>query len=162
MQHREIGLSELFPADKDSSEAIHPAVGPLHDPASGPEAWISFDALGFFASCSDVGGEAELVGKIADFGEIVALVHADPAPFHGNWSGHLDGLYRFFKQFEVVAVGTVNDHCDRNSLGFGQETAFDTLFAPIRRISTRFFDPDKGALLIAPSTASHDQSIPST
>lgn len=161
MEHRQIGFGQLLPTDKDSTESVHPAVGSFDHPTTCPEARFGSEALSFFPASSDVGREAKFFSQLANFGEVVALVHADPATIHGDRPGDLDGFYGLPDQFEVIAVGTVNDHSNGNSLCFGQEATFDTLLAPVRRISTRFFDPDKGALLIAPSIDSQLQSIPS-
>jgi len=131
-------------------------------PASGSEACFGLDFLGLFAPASDVRCESKLFGYLADLWEVVTLIHAHPATGHWNRSLDLDSVKGLTDQFEVVTVGTLDDHGDGNPLGFSQKTAFDTLLAPVRRISTRFFDPDRGALLIAPSMDSHDQSTPST
>ena len=60
VQHRQVVLRLLLPANQDASEAIHPGVRALNDPASRLEARLLLDQLGFFAARHEC---------ICDFGE---------------------------------------------------------------------------------------------
>jgi hypothetical protein len=59
-----------------------------------------------------------------------------------------------------MPVGTVNGDGNRNPCRFGQQAALDALLAPVCRIRPGFFEPATGALVIAPSIDSQDQSMP--
>lgn len=59
-----------------------------------------------------------------------------------------------------MAIDSVYDDRYRNAMCFRQHTAFCAAFAAIHRIGA-VFSPPRGALVIAPSIDSHDQSIPS-
>ena len=68
---------------------------------------------------------------------------------------------RVLQQLLVVAVGAVVREPDRDPRGLGEDRALRPLLA----LSVGFgpvFGPPSGALVIAPSAARNDQSIPTT
>ncbi len=64
----------LVPTDQNAPEAVQPAVGAFHHPASGFEPSLLFDGLSLFAAATDVGGEAELVQGVAYLSEVLAFI----------------------------------------------------------------------------------------
>jgi len=162
MQHSQVSFSEFLPAYQDATETIHPAMGAFHHPASSLEAGFVLDCLRFLATCTDVRGKAELFHDLAYLLIIVPLVQTQPL-----WrllrrlrSVGKDGLQRTAHQFHVMPVGTVDGNPYRDANSFRQQAALDAKLAPIRRVRTRFFEPAKGAFVIAPSIDNQDQSMP--
>jgi hypothetical protein len=72
MQHRDVGVSPLFPTDKNPPEPVHPAMRAFDDPAACLAASGPLDRLGVPATTGDVAGEPELVNEVIDLGVIVA------------------------------------------------------------------------------------------
>src|SRR5262245_17140114 len=77
MEHRDVGVGAFLPADENSAESIHPAMGPLDDPAPRFNAGGLLDRLRLLASAADMGGEAELLREGPNFVIVVALVEAE-------------------------------------------------------------------------------------
>lgn len=76
MEHGQVGVSPLLPTDQDAPEAVHPAVGPLNNPAAGFETSLPLDRLRLFATTTDVSGVAEFLGEGPDLVVVVAFVEA--------------------------------------------------------------------------------------
>ena len=153
----------LRPADQDPAVAVEPGVACLDDPAAGAPAGRS-DLLGdLLAAGADVRRELVLADEVADVGVVVGLVEAEPLR---SFPGRLrprdrDRVERALQEEMVVAVGALVLEPDRDALRLGE----DRSFRPFLARSVGFgpvFAPPSGALVIAPSAASHDQSIPTT
>lgn len=156
-------LGLLRPADEQAAVAVEPRVGAFDDPAPSAVVGLSPDRLGLLPERADVGGEAELVHQLVDGRVVVALVQAEPLrasicrvrPLDRD---RLDGCP---EQLLVVAVGAVVGYPERDAAGVGEERALRPFFA----LSVGFgpvFSPPSGALVIAPSAASHSHSMPSS
>jgi hypothetical protein len=163
VEHGEVVLGLLLPADEDPAEAIQPGVGALDDPAAGAEAGLVRERSGFLAAGADVGSEAELGEELSDFVVVVALVEAEVLRRLGRRLGPLDrdALERQADELVVVAVGTADREPERDAGAFAEEAPFRPLLA----LSVGFgpvSPPPSGALPIAPSIASHSHSIPAS
>ena len=148
-------------------------MGAFHHPTAGFEPNRLFDGLRLFASATDVGGEAELVQGAAHLSEVVTLVQAQTLGMFwglgmfrawgcsgpGAGRGHRQAVQRRPSQLHVVAVGPVHCQPYGNTLGFGQQTAFDAPLTPVRGIGAGF-PPPKGDLVMAQSRLSQLQSKP--
>ena len=77
MEHRQVGVHALGPADEDAPKAVHPTVGSFHDPTPSPEACFLLDGLGLFTPGPDVSGKAKGFDQRPDLVEIVAFVQAN-------------------------------------------------------------------------------------
>ena len=136
-------------------------MGALDDPAAGAVAGLAGDRSCFFATAADVGGEAELGEQLAYFAVVVGLVEAEALwPLgRGLGPGDRDRLDRRPGEQVVVAVGALVGYPDRDPATLGEE-------APLRPLLARsvgfgpVWPPPSGALVIAPSIASHSHSIP--
>jgi hypothetical protein len=133
----------------------------LDDPAPGAPAG-SENLLGdLLAAGADVRRQLIVSDQVADFGVVVGLVQAEALRLLRGWFGTLDRdrVQRALQQLVVVAVRAVVIEPDRDPRRVGEDRAFRPLLA----LSVGFgpvFGPPKGALLIAPSAARNDQSIP--
>lgn len=161
MQHRQIGVVTLFPANQNPTKSVQPAMGTLHDPASSLETSLLPDRSGFFATAADVRRKAKRLDQCSNLVVVIAFVqaHSLRGALCRRRSSGRKGFERRTHQLHVMTVGSVDGHSQRNALGIGQQAALDALLAAIRRVGTRFFEPARGALVMAPSIASHDQSI---
>src|SRR6516162_6496252 len=100
MQHCDVVLWLLVPADEDAAESIHPAVSTLDDPATCLGTRIALEFFRLLTARADVRGEAKLVDYLAHLVEVVALVHAHPLRLlrRGLGAFHWDAVESFANQ----------------------------------------------------------------
>lgn len=96
--------------------------------------------------------------QLTDVGVIVTLVQAQVDLFI-FWLRSLQLLNRCFEQFLVMAVGPIDNDRQRNTVAINQDGAFGAPLGPVGGIGA-YRLAAKGALVMAPSAASHCQSIP--
>jgi hypothetical protein len=163
LEEREVVLVVLRPADQDPAVSVEPGVGGLDDPAAGAPAWGA-DLVGdLFAAGADVRRELVRADEVADVCVVVGPVEAEALGSLRSRRRPLDRdrVERVLQEEVVVAVGALVLESDRDALRLDQ----DGSFRPFLARSVGFgpvFAPPRGALVIAPSAASHDQSIPTT
>lgn len=161
MEHGEVVLGLLLPADEEAPESVEPGVGSFDDPATGTIAGFGLERGHFFAAGSQVQREAELVGELPDLREVIALVQTEPLwPFDGRpRAPDGDRFKRLARELEVVAVSFARDDAQGNAGSISEERAlrpFLALSVGLGPVSS----PPRGALVIAPSSASQSQSTP--
>ena len=106
-------------------------------------------------------GEAELAGELAHLVVVVGRVEAETLRTSPGRLGTFD-RDRFDRrpgEQMIVAVGAFAGYPDRDAATLGEKRSFRPLFA----LSVGFgpvWAPPRGALVIAPSIASHSHSIP--
>src|SRR5438552_2760940 len=76
MEHGDIVLRLLGPADENPAEAVHPAMGPLHHPAPRLVPRLLLHRLGFAPLRRDVCREAERPDRLAHLSVGIPLVQA--------------------------------------------------------------------------------------
>jgi len=151
----------LRPADQECPVAVEPGVAGFDDPASGAPAG-STDLVGdLFAAGADVRRELVVADEVADFGVVVGPVKAEALRRFRRWLGALDRdrVERALQELVVVGVRSLVVEPDRDAVRLGE----DRSLRPFLALSVGFgpvLGPPSGALVIAPSAASHDQSIP--
>jgi hypothetical protein len=161
VEHREVGVGALLPADEDAAEAVEPGVAALDDPAASAEAGFALDGLRLLTARADVRREAELGRELVDLGKVVALVEAEPLRPLRARLGPLDRdrLDRGAGELEVVQVRARRRDPERDALALGEERSF----RPFLALSVGFgpvCSPPSGAFPSAPSSASHSHSMP--
>jgi hypothetical protein len=161
VEHGQVRVGPLLPADEDAAEAVEPGVGALDHPASGTMAGLALERLCLLRAGANVGGEAELAGELVHLGEVVALVQAQALRLLGPGLRPLDRdrLDRRAAELEVVQVGAARLQTERDALTLGEQRPF----RPFLALSVGFgpvSSPPSGALPRAPSIASHSHSIP--
>src|SRR5918993_4921231 len=72
VEHGEVGVGALLPADQDAAEAVEPGMGALDHPAPGLGAGLPF-GRDLLAAGTQVQGEAELGREVADLVVVLAL-----------------------------------------------------------------------------------------
>ena len=105
--------------------------------------------------------EAELAGELVDLVVLVGRVEAESLRTLPGRLGprDRDRLNRRSSEQMVVSVGACVGYPDRDATTLGEERSF----RPFLALSVGFgpvLPPPSGALVIAPSIASHSQSIP--
>jgi hypothetical protein len=151
----------LAPADEQAAVAVHPGVARFDHPASGAPAGRVGLELDLLTARANVRRQPADSSELAGAVVVIAAVQAQPLGLRGRGLGPLDRdrVERRLEQLQVVAVGTVVRQPDRDSRALAENRTFRPLlalsvgFAPV-------FSPPSGALVIAPSQASHAQSIP--
>ena len=78
MEHGEVRVLAYFPANKDPSEPIHPAVRPLNDPAARSNAGFALELLCLLAAAPEMKRESKGDGERARLLVVVSLVEAKP------------------------------------------------------------------------------------
>jgi hypothetical protein len=163
LEQGEVVLVFLGPADEDPAVAVEPGVGCFDDPAScAPSGDV--ELVGdLFAAGTDVRRELVVGGEVVALAVVIGLVQAEALWRLGGRLGSLDRdrVERRLQELVVVAVGTVVCQPDRDPAALAENRTFRPFFA----LSVGFgpvLGPPSGALVIAPSAASHAQSIPTT
>src|SRR5208282_3181719 len=151
----------LGPADEERPVAVQPGVTGLHDPAPGTPARRADFEVHLLAAATDVGGEATRDRRLSGAVGVVGAIEAEPlrAPARGLGPRDRDRVERRLEQLQIVAVGAVVRQPDRDPARLAQKRTLRPLLA----LSVGFgpvLSPPSGALLIAPSAASHSQSMP--
>ncbi len=131
----------LLPPRQDAAEAIHPTVRSFHNPASGFEASLSFDGLGFFATSLDVSGVPKLLYQITHRIVIISLVkaHALWLCLRRLWTLDRNTVNRRLNHLAIMSVGAVDRQADRHAGCFSQQAPLNAFFGPIRRVWAGFF-----------------------
>src|SRR4029453_16311898 len=131
----------FIPAYQDTSEAVHPRVGPLHHPPPGLLACFLFDCLCFLATRPNMGGEPKLLQNIAHFLIVIPFVEAHTLRLRLCWLRALDdqAVERGPHQFHVMAIGTLPHQAKGDAVALSQQTAFDPAFGAIGRVGAGFF-----------------------
>ena len=151
----------LRPADEECPVAVEPGVAGLDDPASGAPAGDA-DLVGdLFAAGANVRGELVVADQVADFGVVVGPVKAEALRLSPALAwGARSGSSRACPSGACGRCGwPLVVEPDRDAVRLAE----DRTLRPFLALSVGFgpvFGPPSGALVIAPSAASHDQSIP--
>src|SRR6516164_3502044 len=143
MQHSNVVGGFLTPPDENTAEAIHPTMGPFHNPAPRFIASLAFDLLGFLTPRLDMGCETEFLEQLTHLIIVIPLIHTHAVRLLRGGLGAYDGntLQRCFDQLHVVAVGAVDGQPHGNALPLDQQAAFDALLGAIGGVFARLFPP---------------------
>jgi hypothetical protein len=138
-------------------------VARFDDPAACLPVGVCGLEVDLFAAGADVRRELVVADEATDVGVVERLVQAQALRRFRGRLGTLDRdrVERALQEEVVVTVGTVVFEPDRDALRLGEDRSLRPFFA----LSVGFgpvFAPPNGALVSAPSAASHDQSIPTT
>lgn len=133
----------------------------LDHPAARPPIGVVRLELDLLAAAADVGLEALGDGERAALVEVVAAIQAKALRLLGVWyrPGDRNRLQGRLQELYVMAVGTLVRDPDRDAGSLDEERALRPLLALSVGLGP-VFGPPSGALVIAPSAASQDQSIP--
>jgi len=105
--------------------------------------------------------ESELLAQCPDFITVIARIKTKMLLAIPGWCRSLnhDLLDRWSSKSHVMAIRSLNDDAEGDSLGVREHAALRTTLGPVDGAWPRFFPPS-GALVMAPPIASHDQSMP--
>ena len=135
----------------------------LHDPAPRPPLGVVLFEVDLLAAGTDVWCEVAILKQVADNREVVGLVEAKAlrALLTGLGTLDRDRVERPLQQEVVVAVGAIVVDPDRDPRSVGEEGALRPPLALSVGLGP-VLAPPNGALVIAPSAASQDQSMPTS
>jgi hypothetical protein len=133
----------------------------LDDPPPRSPLRVALLEVDLLAASADVWCELAVLEQVPDDGKVIALVQTETLGVGLGWFGPLDRdrVERRLQQLVIVAVRAVVRDPDRDPTRLDEER---TLRPPLA-LSVGLgpvFGPPSGALLITPSAASQDQSIP--
>ena len=162
MNKSKIVLRFLLPTYQNTPEAIHPTVCSLRHPTARFEADLMLDRLSFFTAGANVGSIGKFLDQSSYLARIISFVQTHPLwlLLCRLWASNRDTLKRRLDHFAVMSIRPGNRHANRYSVGFRQQTSFNTLFGTIRGIGAGFFPRQVGLLPWPhPSTAKTNQSL---
>jgi hypothetical protein len=133
----------------------------LDYPAACPPVGVALLEVDLLTTRADVWCEFAVFEQFADDGEVVGLVQAEALGIVLGGLGALDRdrVQRSFQQEMVVVVRAVVVDPDRDTMRLDKERALRPPLARSVGLGP-VFGPPSGALVIAPSAANQDQSIP--
>jgi len=134
----------------------------FHNPSPSFETSLSFNGLGFFSSRTNMSCITKLFYQISDLARIITLIktHTLGTSFSRLRPFHRNTFYCCLYHFAIMPIGTVNRQANRDAGCFGQQTAFNAFFSPVRRVWACFFPRPAGLLSWRhPSTAMTSQSL---
>ena len=162
MKKAKIILRFLLPSYQYTPETIHPTVSSLGDPATGFEANLMLDRLGFFTTRANMSGISKLFHQSSYLTGIISLIqtYALRLLLRRLRARHRDTLKRSLNHFAVMSIRPGNRQADRYTIGFSQQTSFNALFGPIRRVWAGFSPRQAGPCSShRPWTAKTSQSL---
>ena len=139
-------LRLLFPPRQDAAKPVHPAMRPLHNPATSLKSSLSFNRLRLFATSMDMCGITKFFHQISYLLRIVTLVQTHALRFSpgrlgtNNWNT----FYRRLNHFAIMAISSINCQSNRHTRCFGKQTAFNAFFGPVLRVWPCFFPRQAG------------------
>ena len=115
MEHGDVVVGLLVPADQHAAEAVDPAVRPLHHPPPRFATSFLLQGLGLFATRTARRGAAQRGPQVPSLRLGVAFVHTPPLGSLCRGRGPLDGdlLARLTRQLTVMTVCPVDREADR-------------------------------------------------
>ena len=162
MKKAKIILRFFLPSYQDTPETIHPTMRPLGHPATGREAHLTLDRLGFFTPRANMSGISKLFDQSSYLTRIIRLIQTHALRFLRRRlrANHRNTFQRGFHHLAVMPVRPGNRQTNRDAVGFRQQTALNAPFGPIRRIGTGFFPRPAGLCSSRhPWTAKTSQSL---
>lgn len=141
MQHCQIIVGFLFPADKEPTKAIGPRMRALNYPSSCLEARILLPLHYFLSAGLDVRPIMPPLKKLANVLRVVAFIEADVLT---SATGRLRPVDRnavegFLQKFNVVRIRAAHFHAQRHAATIGEQRPLGSEFAPIGRVFPGFF-----------------------
>ena len=108
-------------------ETIHPTVLPLGHPATGLDAHLTLDRLGFFTQRANMSGIRKLFYQGSYLARIIGLIHTHALRVFRRRlrANHRNILQYCFNHFAVMPVRPGNRQTNRDTVGFRQQTALN-------------------------------------
>jgi hypothetical protein len=148
MKQRQIIFGFLFPTRQYAAKAVHPAMCPLYNPASSFEASLMFNSLHLLATRTYMSSIAKLFYQISYLTRVITFIQAHPLRnlLRGLRAFYWDTFYGRLCHFAVMPISSINRQANRYSGTLSKQTAFNTLFGPVRRVWAGFFPRQVGPL----------------
>lgn len=163
LQHRQIRVRALFPADQQASIAVEPAMRPFDDPASRPSAFTL--GLALVSAATNPRHHPDLPDMLVNPAADIAPIQAQPRARRRRRLGDNDPLQRLFQQHTVVPMRAIDDHCQRQAVTISKQAALDAPFAAVGRVGADFFPRPTGpssSFRRAPANPSRSSQAPRT
>ncbi len=138
----------LFPPRQYPAKPVHPAMRPLHNPTPSFEAGFSFNSLCLLATRTNMSRITKLFYQLSYLARIITLIKTHTLGCSLCWLGalHWNTFYGRLYHFAIMTIGSVNRQANRYAGCFGEQTAFNAFFSPVRRIWACFFPRPAGPL----------------
>lgn len=121
---------------------------PLHNPTPSFEAGFSFNSLCLLATRTNMSRITKLFYQLSYLARIITLIKTHTLGCSLCWLGalHWNTFYGRLYHFAIMTIGSVNRQANRYAGCFGEQTAFNAFFSPVRRIWACFFSRPAGPL----------------
>lgn len=141
MKQRQVIFRFLFPTRQNAAKAVHPAMGPFHNPTASLETGLVLDRLGFFATRTNMSSIAKRLYQITDLTRVIPFIktHTLFFSFCWRWPFYGNTFYRRLCHFAIMPIGSVNGQANRDTAGLGQQTTFNAFFSSVCRVWACFF-----------------------
>lgn len=162
MKQSQVIFRFLFPPRQYAAKTVHPAMCPLHNPTASLKTSFSLDGLCFLAARTNMSCITKLFYQISYLAIIITLIqaHALRLLLCRLRTLYRNTLNRGLCHFAIMSIGSIYRQANRNTGAFSQQTAFNTLFGPVRRVWSGFFPRQAGLLSWhRPSTAKTSLSL---
>ena len=136
------GVCWLFvPSYQNTPKAMHPGMGPFHDPAPGFLARGGFERLRLLAPRPPMRREAQCLQGVSDVLRVVTLVqaHARRLRLRGLRALDDDAIERRAHPCHVVPVCPIDHQSHGHAVPCSQQPPLDPAFGSVCGIRTRFF-----------------------
>lgn len=146
MQHCQVGVGSLLPAHEQTAEAVEPGLAALDHPAPGAEAGLVLERPRLLATRPHMGSEAELLHKLVDLGEVVALVQAEALRMllARVGPGDRDTRQRDAQELEVVDVRARDRESERDARALCEQAPLGALLGSVSGVVPAAFAAEGG------------------
>ncbi len=161
VQHCEIRVGTLFPANEQASIAIEPAMRSFDDPATCPRTFAL--CLAFVPTATNPRHHADLPDMVAHTTTDIAQIQAQPRARRRRRLVDDDLGQGLFQQHAVVPMGARDDQCQRQAVSISELAALDAPFAAVGRVGPDFFPRPTGpwsSSRRAPANPSRSSPVP--
>src|SRR5262245_29246503 len=145
MEHRDIVLRLLVPADQNPTKPIQPTVRPLHYPTPRLATRLALYLLSLSRLRRKVGRETKLLHDLLRLGVVVTVIqtHVLRLLFARFGPLHRDALDRRADQLHVGPVGPFYRQAHRHAAALDQQAALDPLLGAVGGVFARLFPPPR-------------------
>ncbi len=141
MKQAQIILRFLFPPRQDTAKAVHPAMCSFYNPTTSLEASLTLNGLCLFTTRTNMSCVTKLFDQFSYLTRIISLIqrHTLRLLLCRLRTLYRNTLNRCLSHLAVMPIRSINCQANRYSRCFGQQTAFNTFFGPVRRVWAGFF-----------------------
>ena len=122
MQHAEVVVGFLFPANKQASKTVGPRMSSFYNPSPGLESLVAFTLFNSLTAGFEMRLIAMAIQEIANIPRVITFAEVAVLMAFRGW---LQAFFRNtvkspFNKFNVVSVGTADFNTQRDTAGISE------------------------------------------